>query len=69
MTYSVPPPAKVSIREEIEAMKPETDKHFPNATPGTIKVIVSRVRKKFGKARAYMTAKTDEGGARVWRTK
>lgn len=69
MTYEKPPPEKMpTLFQQIDGMEAMTDRHFPNNTYGSIKVVTSKVRQIYGQDRIYVVA-PEEQGARVWRKK
>jgi len=58
-------PAPITLIQTIREMRPKSTMIVPT-TATSIKTLVSRVRKEFGKDRAYRSGKHPKG-AQVWR--
>lgn len=72
MTYDAhikPPLRRGIVSDKIEGIPANKSLYVPRdeATPDSVRTLVSRISAKFGGKRAYQTAK-ERDGIRIWRT-
>ena len=72
MTYDAhikPPPKPGAISDKIRGIPANKSLYVPpdEATPDSVRTLVSRVSVEFGGKRAYQTAR-ERDGIRIWRT-
>ncbi len=65
MSYSKPPPARLTISDQIRSLKPGHDMLLPKANLASVRSLICRVKK--GKRRMRYVCATDIDGVWVWR--